>query len=337
MSEEATATAPPQRDEPPAQEPSAILPQKDEPNCPEPSAMSHQLSTTKMVNTTESAAPSIPAQCQPHTIAVTLMKPGLSKATIQGLPVLYTEEALRNSLPLWNGITCFCDHFNKSVRNIIGVFFDPYYEDGVKAKLRLTDAPMFTFVNQVITDSAKGLPVPNIGLSADLDAVWQQPADDHVEVTKIVNVFSTDLVFAPAAGGSFDRVLNSLGDLIPPPADPTPQVKDDKRVRDLQSACDKLRTQLQNQTGLTQEAMVANRAALAALNPDVPPEMLTGETVAELNASLKNAQNLVEQVRQNLARKTPAEIPAGAPGRVPVDYSKLTPDQKIKRGLELRL
>ena len=309
----------------------------------EPPATSQEPSATplvnaiKMVNTIESATPTIPTPAPPHTIAVTLIKPGLSKATIQGLPVLYTEEALRNSLPLWNGITCFCDHFNKSVRNIIGVFFDPYYEDGVKARLRLTDAPMFTFVNQVICDTAKGLAVPNVGLSADLDAVWQQPADDHVEVTKIVNVFSTDLVFAPAAGGSFDRVLNSLGDLIPPPAEsPTPQVKDDKRVRDLQSTADKLRTQLQNQTATLQEAMVAHRAALAALNPDVPPEMLTGESVAELTASLKNAQNLVEQVRQNLARKAPAEIPAGAPGRVPVDFSKLTPDQKIKRGLELR-
>ena len=322
MPEEAPATT--ATLEPPAPPVAAPLPEK-------------VVNAIKMVNTIESATPTIPTPAPPHTIAVTLIKPGLSKATIQGLPVLYTEEALRNSLPLWNGITCFCDHFNKSVRNIIGVFFDPYYEDGVKARLRLTDAPMFTFVNQVICDTAKGLAVPNVGLSADLDAVWQQPADDHVEVTKIVNVFSADLVFAPAAGGSFDRVLNSLGDLIPPPAEPpTPQVKDDKRVRDLQSTADKLRTQLQNQTATLQEAMVAHRAALAALNPDVPPEMLTGESVAELTASLKNAQNLVEQVRQNLARKAPAEIPAGAPGRVPVDFSKLTPDQKIKRGLELR-
>jgi hypothetical protein len=195
---------------------------------------------------------------------------------------------------------------------------------------------MFTFLNQVIADNAQGLPVPNVGLSADLDAVWQQPADDHVEVTKIVNVFSADLVFAPAAGGSFDRVLNSLGDLIPTPPEVLLAEGFEKRVRDLQSANDKLRTQLQNQTASLQEAVVAHKAAITAMNPDIPPEMITGATLTELNASLKNAQQLVEQVRQNLARKGPAEIPAGAPGRVPVDLSKLTPDEKIKKGLELR-
>ena len=74
-----------------------------------------------------------------HIVEVTIIKPGPAQVTVNGDQVCYTEEALQASLPLWEGAACFCDHFNKSVRNIAGVFFAPWYEEGVKAKLRFID------------------------------------------------------------------------------------------------------------------------------------------------------------------------------------------------------
>jgi len=290
--------------------------------------------TASITNTMFGAAPSIPAQAPPHTVAVTIIRPGLSKAILGDAPVFYTEEALRDSVPLWNGATCFCDHWPKSVRNIVGVFFDPYYEDGVKAKLRLTDPATFEFVNQIIADAAQGLPVPDVGLSADVGITYSR-VDDRVEVTGITSAISADMVFAPAAGGSFDRVLNSLGDKIPP----SPEELAEKRIRDLQSANDKLRAQLQNQDASLQEAVQAYRAAILEANPLILPEMVDGATLADIQASLKNAQKLVERVRENIEpppKGTPPEIPAGAPGRVEPDLSTLSPDELIRRGLEKR-
>jgi len=69
-------------------------------------------------------------------VEVTIIKPGPAKACLDQKPVSYTEQALRDSLPLWEGAACFCDHWNKSVRNIAGVFFAPWYDERVAALLR---------------------------------------------------------------------------------------------------------------------------------------------------------------------------------------------------------
>jgi len=72
------------------------------------------------------------------------------------------------------------------------------------------------------------------------------------------------------------------------------------------------------------------RLVLVASEPALRPEMVTGGTAEEVEASFAAARELVAEVREAV-RRTVATIPAGAPGR-----ASLTPPsaiEKIRAGL----
>jgi hypothetical protein len=307
-----------------------------------------------------------------HVIEVTIIKPGPAKVKVGGVQVSYSEEALKKSLPLWEGAACFCDHFNKSVRNLTGVYFSPWWDEGVKAKLRFTDGTLYHLVEQIIQDREQGLPVPDIGISADI-GIRGVKSDHTVEVQEITHVVSADIVFSPAAGGSFDRVLNQVRQDLgitasqnesPPTSPPTevdetlrgealvpestilPREGFEKRVRDLQSTADKLRAQVQNQEAqmgrlehqLQQlqsdlsAAVTKYRQGILQQHPEIPQHLVTGSTIAEIDASLEKAQAVVDTVKAHLEE----QIPPGAPARAAPDLESLSPREKIKYGISKR-
>jgi len=82
------------------------------------------------------------------------------------------------------------------------------------------------------------------------------------------------------------------------------------------------------------EAVSRYREAALAREPDVPADLVAGETVAELEASLAQARQTVAQVRQHLEQQAQAlRVPAGAPAREGPDVSDLSPAEKIRLGL----
>ena len=119
-----------------------------------------------------------------------------------------------------------------------------------------------------------------------------------------------------------------------------------KRVRDLQSANDKLRAQSKNQQELISEqgqllarlqsdfgvAVSKYREHLLAQHPEIPAELVEGNSIEEVNDSLLKAQKVVETVRQHLEE----DIPAGAPARSGPDVESLSPRQKIEYGIQRR-
>ena len=73
------------------------------------------------------------------------------------------------------------------------------------------------------------------------------------------------------------------------------------------------------------------RLVLVASEPALRPEMVTGGTAEEVEASFAAARELVAEVREAVRRTSIAAIPAGAPGR-----ASLTPPsaiEKIRAGL----
>jgi len=292
-----------------------------------------------------------------HIIEVTIIKPGPAKVSLraggEAIPrqVVYSEESLKKSLPLWEGAACFCDHFNKSVRNIAGVYFSPWYDNGVKAKLRFIDDTLYHMVTRIISDREQSLSVPDIGISADI-SIKGIPRDHTIEVEEITNVISADIVFSPAAGGSFDRVLNAVREKlgIPNalPVHPEPVEGSQKRIRDLQSTSDKLRAQVKNQeaviaskseaiTQLTSDlslAVTRYREGILQKHPEIPEVMVTGTTLAELDASLEKAKAVVETVKKHLEADFFGS--PGAPIRSSIDVESLSPTEKIKYGLGKR-
>lgn len=77
------------------------------------------------------------------------------------------------------------------------------------------------------------------------------------------------------------------------------------------------------------------RAALLASAPEVPQEMVQGQTSEELEASLARAREMVERIKRQVEAKAARErVPAGSPPRSPASASYLTPREKILYGLQ---
>ena len=77
-------------------------------------------------------------------------------------------------------------------------------------------------------------------------------------------------------------------------------------------------------------AVAKYRAVVLVTSPGVPEELLAGDTVEEIDASLEQAQRIVSKVRQQLESDVALRsIPAGAPPRMPADLSSLSPAAKI--------
>jgi len=78
-------------------------------------------------------------------------------------------------------------------------------------------------------------------------------------------------------------------------------------------------------------AVTAYKTALSHINPAVPGELITGDTIEAIDQSLENAKTLVNQVRQVVEAEIAAgKVPAGAPARTPPDLSALSPREKIQ-------
>ncbi|KPK46145.1 MAG: hypothetical protein AMJ77_06410 [Dehalococcoidia bacterium SM23_28_2] len=76
------------------------------------------------------------------------------------------------------------------------------------------------------------------------------------------------------------------------------------------------------------------RDALLASRPEVPPDLVSGETVEEVDQQLESALRMVAQLRGHLESQAQAmRVPTGAPVRRAPDISALSPAEKIVHGL----
>ena len=79
------------------------------------------------------------------------------------------------------------------------------------------------------------------------------------------------------------------------------------------------------------EALASYKAMVVEANPEVPEELISGDSLDSVNQSLKQAKDMISRVRQGLeAEIQMVKIPAGAPQRTPPDLSALSPRDKIQ-------
>ncbi len=82
------------------------------------------------------------------------------------------------------------------------------------------------------------------------------------------------------------------------------------------------------------QAVSSYKALAMKSNPEVPVDLITGDTIEAIDSSLENAKSLVNKVREGLeAQIKMVKIPAGAPPRAPIDLSALSPREKIEYGI----
>jgi regulator of replication initiation timing len=85
----------------------------------------------------------------------------------------------------------------------------------------------------------------------------------------------------------------------------------------------------------SREALGRYREAVLQREPQLPAELVTGDTVSELESAVERARQTVAQVRQHLEQQAQAlRVPAGAPARGSPDTSDLTAGEKIRLGLQ---
>jgi DNA repair exonuclease SbcCD ATPase subunit len=84
----------------------------------------------------------------------------------------------------------------------------------------------------------------------------------------------------------------------------------------------------------TREAVQRVRQSILEREPDLPQELVIGESVADLDAAVSQARQTVAQVRQHLEQQAHSQrVPAGAPVRGAPDVSDMTAGEKIRAGL----
>ena len=86
----------------------------------------------------------------------------------------------------------------------------------------------------------------------------------------------------------------------------------------------------------------ANTAAVAkyldavkAANPTIPQDVIAGDTIEDIDASLAQATAIAERVRARLENEVKGtKVPAGAPARTGIDIEGLSPREKIAAGIQ---
>ena len=72
------------------------------------------------------------------------------------------------------------------------------------------------------------------------------------------------------------------------------------------------------------------RKLVLQTNTDVTEELITGDSISEINESLSKAKTLISKVRQSVEKEIArTRVPVGSPGRQAPDLSALSPREKI--------
>lgn len=79
------------------------------------------------------------------------------------------------------------------------------------------------------------------------------------------------------------------------------------------------------------QAVDSYRSVVISANPDIPEELINGDTIEAVDQSLARAKKLVSRIRQGLeAEAMQTRFPSGAPVRTPPDLSALSAKEKIQ-------
>ena len=122
--------------------------------------------------------------------------------------------------------------------------------------------------------------------------------------------------------GSRNSIINRLEQAL---------ANKDSEVAALKQAREESEGKLNEVKDSLSQAIASYKALIVESNPGVLAELITGDTVDEVNESLKNAQALIDRVKQEMeAEVSKIKVPAGAPQRAPLDLSALSPREKIQ-------
>lgn len=87
--------------------------------------------------------------------------------------------------------------------------------------------------------------------------------------------------------------------------------------------------------GAEAETVAKYREALLAAHPDIPQDLIQGDSVSQLFASVERGRATVEAVRKSLeAEASATRVPAGAPTRGGISLEGMSPRDKIAYAIQ---
>jgi predicted RNase H-like nuclease (RuvC/YqgF family) len=105
----------------------------------------------------------------------------------------------------------------------------------------------------------------------------------------------------------------------------------ESEIAALKLSLDEASSTLDEQGKALAKAVAAYKELVIKANPGLLAELITGDTIEAVDASLKQARALIEKVRQEMeAEAARTHIPAGSPPRAPLDFSGLSAREKIQ-------
>lgn len=111
----------------------------------------------------------------------------------------------------------------------------------------------------------------------------------------------------------------------------------DERASSATTEAESLREQLAGTSGTARGAAERYRDLVVRTEPELPAELIVGDSIDAVDASVEAARAMVGRVRSHIEAQAQAgRVPAGAPPRSAPDLSVLTPEQKIRHGLAAR-
>lgn len=158
---------------------------------------------------------------------------------------------------------------------------------------------------------------------ADEEKKESEPTEERLGRLK-VKVYELESLVASKEKGiaSRDRQISKLEQAI---------TDKDSQVTSLKQALVESEEQGKHLAENLTQAIAGYRSAVISANPEAPEELISGDTIEAIGASLVKAKKLVSQVRRGLeAEAMQTRFPSGAPVRTLPDLSALSPKDKIK-------
>jgi hypothetical protein len=107
-----------------------------------------------------------------------------------------------------------------------------------------------------------------------------------------------------------------------------------KRVVELEKAAASASERMAKLDGSLKQAVESYRALVIKANPEVLPELISGDSIEALEGSLANAKELTGKIKAGLETQAAAiKVPAGAPARGAPDGAGLSAREKIRMGI----
>jgi septal ring factor EnvC (AmiA/AmiB activator) len=123
-----------------------------------------------------------------------------------------------------------------------------------------------------------------------------------------------------------DRALSAMS---------TRQAELEASLNEAQQAAESLRAEGVAISEANSQAVAKYLGAVRAANPTIPQDIIAGDTIEEIDASVEKALSIASAVKASLeAQAKEAKVPAGAPTRGEISLEGLTPREKIAAGIQ---